>query len=88
MVYTIAIVVLFFSMPLVLFRAFKGKTPYDRILATNIFGSLAILLICLLAGLHANPFFLDIALLYALINFIASIGLLRYFTFGSLHHHD
>lgn len=88
MVYAISIATVFFSMLLVLFRAFQGTTPYDRILAANNFGTLTILIICLLTGLHRNPFFLDIALLYALINFIASIGLLRYFTFGRLHHDE
>lgn len=88
MIYTIAIVAILFSMGLTLFRVFRGSTPYDRILAGNIFGSLTMLIICLLAGLHKAPIFIDMALLYALINFIATIGLLRYFAFGSLHHDD
>lgn len=88
MVFAIAILAILFSMGLVLFRAYKGPTPYDRILAGNVFGSLTVLTICLLAGLHKNPMFLDMALLYALINFIASIGLLRYFAYGSLHHDE
>lgn len=88
MIHAIAFTMLIFSMGLVLFRAFKGPTPYDRILAANAFGSLTILCICLLAGLHHNPMFIDMALLYALINFIATIGLLRYFAFGSLHHDE
>lgn len=88
MVYGIAVLVLLFSMVLVIFRAYKGPTPYDRILAANVFGSVTMLIIALLAGLHQYPMFIDMALLYALINFIASIGLLRYFAYGSLHHDE
>lgn len=88
MVYGLAILIILCSMMLILLRAFKGPTPYDRILAANLFGSATVLIIALLAGLHHYPMFLDMALLYGLINFIATIGLLRYFTYGSLHHDE
>ncbi len=88
MIFTLAIIAILLSMGMTLFRIFRGTTPYDRILAGNIFGSLTMLTICLLAGLHDSPIFIDMALLYALINFIATIGLLRYFAYGSLHHDE
>jgi multicomponent Na+:H+ antiporter subunit F len=59
-------------------RAVLGPTFYDRILAVNVFGTKTVLLISLLGFLMGRPEFLDIAILYALINFISVIGVLRY----------
>ncbi len=84
MVYVIAIMALFASMALLLVRCWLGPTTYDRILAANIFGTAVILTIALLAFLHDNMMLLDMALLYGLINFVATIALLRYFKYGSL----
>lgn len=70
------------TMLLVLIRAFFGPTLYDRILAVNMFGTKTVLLIAVLGFLMGRPEFLDIALVYALINFIAIIGLLRYFEYN------
>ncbi|MDO6620999.1 MULTISPECIES: monovalent cation/H+ antiporter complex subunit F [unclassified Shewanella] len=72
---TIAILVV---MLLAIIRCIAGPTLYDRILAFNSFGTKAILLISLLGFLMGRPEFLDIALVYALINFISVIGVLRY----------
>ncbi len=76
---TLAILV---TMLLVIVRAFFGPTLYDRILAVNMFGTKTVLLIAVLGFLMGRPEFLDIALVYALINFIAVIGLLRYFEYN------
>ncbi|PPR11858.1 MAG: hypothetical protein CFH41_00734 [Alphaproteobacteria bacterium MarineAlpha11_Bin1] len=78
---TIAIIV---SMGLALIRAFVGPTLYDRILAVNMFGTKTVLIIAVLGFLMGRPDFLDIALVYALINFIGVIALLKYFKYGSL----
>ena len=67
------------AMSLALARAFVGPTLYDRILAVNAVGTKTVLLIALLGFLQGRPQFLDIALVYALINFISTIGVLRYF---------
>ena len=63
---TIAIVV---AMVLALIRALMGPTIYDRILAVNLFGTKALLLIAVMGFLTGRPEFLDIAMVYALINF-------------------
>lgn len=76
---TIAILVV---MLLALIRAFLGPTLYDRILAVNMFGTKTVLLIAVLGFLAGRPEFLDIALVYALINFISVIGVLRYFEYA------
>ena len=76
--------VLIASMALVLVRALRGPTLYDRILAANHMGSVAVLLIAVYGFLDGRPDFLDIALAYALINFIAVIAVLKYFAYGDL----
>lgn len=64
-----------------LVRAVKGPSVYDRILALNMFGTKTVLLIATLGYLFDRPDFLDIAMVYALINFISVIGVLRYFEY-------
>ena len=59
-------------------RGIMGPTHYDRILAVNMFGTKTVLLISLLGFVMGRPEFLDIAIVYALINFISVIGVLRY----------
>ncbi len=75
--------VLLFCMTLILIRALKGPSSYDRILAGNLFGTHTVLLIVVMAFLSGDMMYLDIALVYALINFTATIGLLKYFKYGS-----
>ncbi len=67
------------AMLLALLRAVAGPTLYDRILAVNLFGTKTVLLIAVMGFLMGRPDFLDIALVYALINFIGIIGVLRFF---------
>jgi multicomponent Na+:H+ antiporter subunit F len=71
-------------MLLVIIRAFAGPTLYDRVLAVNSFGTLTVLLIGLLGFLSARPDFLDIALLYALINFVGTIAVLKFIRYRGL----
>ena len=72
------------SMSLALVRAILGPTVYDRVLAVNTFGTKTVLLIAALGFLSERPEFLDIALAYALINFIGTIAVLKFFEFGDL----
>jgi multicomponent Na+:H+ antiporter subunit F len=72
---TIAILVV---MVMATIRAVMGPTLYDRVLAVNMFGTKTVLLISLLGFVMGRPEFLDIAIVYALINFISVIGVLRY----------
>jgi multicomponent Na+:H+ antiporter subunit F len=70
------------TMALALARAFLGPTVFDRILAVNMFGTKTVLLIAALGFLSGRPDFLDIALLYALINFIGNVAVLKYVAYG------
>ena len=69
-------------MALALVRALAGPTLYDRVLAVNLFGTKTVLLIAVLGFLTGRPDFLDIALVYALINFISVVAVLRFFEYG------
>ncbi|MCG8544646.1 MAG: monovalent cation/H+ antiporter complex subunit F [Alphaproteobacteria bacterium] len=80
---TIAVIV---AMALALARAFLGPTVYDRVLAVNAIGTKTVLLIAALGFLSGRPDFLDIALLYALINFIGTIAVLKFFEYRDLGH--
>lgn len=72
------------AMGITLIRALRGPTLYDRVLAVNSFGTLTVLLIALHGFLTERPEFLDIALLYALINFIGTVAVLKFFEYGDL----
>ena len=80
---TIAVLV---TMLLALIRALLGPTVYDRLLAVNMFGTLTVLIIALYGFLTGRPDFLDIALVYALINFIGTVAVLKFFEYRDLGH--
>ena len=79
-----ALIAILVAMVLVLTRALLGPTIYDRILALNSFGTKTVLLIALHGFLTGRPEFLDIALVYALINFIGTVAVLKFFEYGDL----
>ena len=74
------------GMTMLLARAFLGPTVYDRLLAINNFGTKTVLVIALYGFVTERPEFLDIALVYALCNFIVTIAVLKYFEYGDLGH--
>lgn len=73
------------TMALALARALMGPTVYDRIAAINMFGTKTVLLIAVFAFLSDRTDLLDIALVYALINFIGVIAVLRLVAQGDFH---
>lgn len=77
--YTAALVAILVVMGLALARLLRGPTVYDRLLAVNMFGTKTVLLIAVLAFVSGEPGILDIALGYALINFISTIAVMRFF---------
>ena len=70
------------TMALALTRAGLGPTIWDRIAAVNMFGTKTVLLIAMLAFLNRRADFLDLALVYALINFVGVFAVLRYTKYG------
>lgn len=65
------------TMALALLRAVLGPTVFDRILAVNMFGTKAVLIVALFAFISGRPDVLDIALLYSLLNFVGVVAALR-----------
>lgn len=79
-----AAVALLVAFALAMVRAIKGPTVFDRALAGNTVGSLAILLLAVLGFLTGRPEFLDIALTYGLLNLIGTLAVLKFFRHGDL----
>lgn len=73
------------AMALMLIRLFAGPTLYDRVLAVNSFGTKVVLLLAVYASVVGRTDGVDIALLYALINFVATIAILKFFRFRAMN---
>jgi multicomponent Na+:H+ antiporter subunit F len=80
-VYTAACIAIVVVMGIALARAFKAPTVYDRILGVNMFGTKTVLFIAVGGYMMGRPDFLDIAIVYALINFIGMVAVLRFFEY-------
>lgn len=65
-------------------RAIRGPTVFDRVLAGNTVGTLAILLLASIGFLTGRPEFLDIGLTYGLLNLIGTFAVLKFFRHGDL----
>ena len=74
----VASIAILVTMALALARALLGPSVYDRALAVNMFGTKTVLLLAVLAFLLGRPDFLDLALTYALINFIGVLAVLEF----------
>lgn len=79
-----AMVAVLVTMALALTRALKGPDVFNLILGVNMFGTKTVLFIAVIGFLSGRPEFLDLALVYALINFIGVIAVLRFTKFGGL----
>jgi len=80
--FTAAAVAILVTMVLAITRTLLGPTVYDRILAVNMFGTKTVLIIAAIAFMSGRPDLLDIALVYALINFIGLVAVLKFFEYG------
>lgn len=78
---TLAILV---ALVLVVARALAGPTVFDRVLAGNSVGTLAILLLAAVGFLTGRPEWLDIAITYGLLNVISTLAILKFFRHGDL----
>ena len=86
MLFAATLIALLVTMALALIRAILGPTVYDRILAINGFGTKTVLVIAVYGFFSGRPDFLDIALVYALINFIGTVAVLKFFEYGDFAH--
>ncbi len=81
--YTIPALAILVTMLLALIRAMLGPTVFDRVLAINMFGTKTVLFIAVVSFMTGRTDFLDLALLYTLMNFIGMVALLRFTEHGT-----
>ncbi|MEF8702038.1 MAG: monovalent cation/H+ antiporter complex subunit F [Candidatus Accumulibacter sp. UW26] len=77
--FAVATLALLLTIALALVRAALGPTVFDRLLATNTIGTCTVLLLAVMGFLNGRPEFLDLALVYGLLNVIGTIAVLKYF---------
>ena len=82
--FEVCLISLLVSALIILARVYLGPSLYDRVIAVNAFGTLAVLIIGVVGFVTGRPDFLDIALLYALINFVGTIAILKFFRYKML----
>lgn len=85
MIYSVAAFAILLTISLALARAFMGPTIYDRILAINMVGTKTVLLIAVFAVLSGRTDMIDVALTYALINFIGVVAVLKFVEQGNFY---
>lgn len=76
-VLVITALAIFATMAMALARALKGPTIYDRIVSVNVFSTKTVLVIALITYVTGHADLIDVALVYALINFIAVVTVLK-----------
>ncbi len=86
MIFAGAAAAILVALALAVLRAIKGPTVFDRALAGNTVGSLAILLLAVFGFLTGRPEFLDIGITYGLLNLIGTLAVLKFFRHGDLAH--
>lgn len=84
MILVVVTILMSLAMAMMLARLLRGPELYDRVLAVNSFGTKTVLFLCLFCFLIDRPDGVDIALLYALMNFISTIAILKFFRYRSL----
>ena len=83
MIYMATAILILIGVLIVVYRIIVGPTLLDRLLAVNFVGTKTIVLLALVGFLDGRPHFLDIALVYALINFVATIAVLKFLLRGN-----
>jgi len=84
MMFAAAAIALLVTLAMALARAALGPTVFDRVQAANTVGTIAMLLLSVLGFLNGRPEFLDLAIVYGLLNVIGTIAVLKYFRRGDL----
>ena len=84
MIYAACTGALLAALALMLARAIAGPSVFDRLLAANTMGTLAVLLLAVMGFLNGRPDFLDLAIVYGLLNVVGTIAVLKFFRRGDL----
>lgn len=69
---------------LCLYRAYRGPTVVDRILAINIVGTKTLVVLVLLAFVFKRGLYIDVAFVYALLNVVSTLAASRFLETGRL----
>ncbi len=88
MIFIVTLAAVLITIFLALLRAGWGPTVFDRILALNLLGTKTVLLILVVGFLTQRPEFIDLSLLYALMNFIGMVAVLRFSKYGNFTDHS
>ncbi|GMR05398.1 MAG: monovalent cation/H+ antiporter complex subunit F [Thermodesulfobacteriota bacterium] len=84
MIFEGAAIAIIVAIIMALYRAVAGPRVFDRVLAVNAIGTKTVVLIAVFGYIYGRPHFLDIALVYAFINFMTTIAFLKYREKGRL----
>lgn len=84
MMFAVATCALLVTMALAVTRAALGPTVFDRLQAANTIGTCSVLLLSVMGFLNGRPEFLDLALVYGLLNILGTVAVLKYFRRGDL----
>ena len=76
-VYIAVLIVLALLVILSFIRVIKGPRLADRVVGVNVIGTLTIMMICVLSLMLAEGYLLDVALIYAMISFLAVVVLTK-----------
>jgi multicomponent Na+:H+ antiporter subunit F len=80
--FAVAATALLATLLLLLTRAVLGPTVFDRLLAANTTGTMSVLLLAVLGFLAGRPDFLDLAIVYGLLNIVGTIAVLKFIRYG------
>jgi len=87
-IYAGAALAILVALTLAVTRALRGPSVFDRVLAANSIGTLAILLLAVVGFLDGRPEFLDIGITYGLLNLIGTLAVLKFWRHGNLAYSD
>ncbi|HEX54525.1 MAG: cation:proton antiporter [Candidatus Altiarchaeales archaeon] len=83
-IFNLIILILVLNVFLCIYRALMGPRAWDRVIAINVIGTKTIVIVILIGILYDSLYFVDVALVYALFNFILTVALSKYIEFGTL----
>ena len=84
MMFAVACLAVLAAIGLTLVRILRGPTVFDRVIAGNTLGTLSVLLLAVIGYVFGRPEFIDLAIIYALLNIIGTIAVLKFFRYGDL----
>ncbi len=84
MIFVITCLTLLLAIAFTLVRVIRGPTIFDRVIGGNSIGTLSVLLLAVIGYVFGRPEFIDLAIIYALLNIIGTIAILKFFRYGDL----